>query len=138
MLEFLVGDTKQKRKFRSHGKPLVIIFYGIMNGYLDGINDHYEAIMHAYNATIIGVSSNVSTNKYKFPLINSTQVIKKFNVLDPLGGGVYPRDVMIVFDKNGKRKHEIPLKHMNMFVRSRPVVDVLVDVLDDVTRDVTV
>jgi hypothetical protein len=135
VLKFINGSAVERKKFRPQGKPLVLIFYGIMNDYLDGINDQLPHISQTFNTIIIGVSSNITDNEYDFPLIDSSEVVKKFNVLDPIGGGIYPRDVMFIFDRFGKQKHEIPIKHMNRFVHDRPVVDILIDALEDVTSE---
>ncbi|ODV73397.1 uncharacterized protein CYBJADRAFT_92958 [Cyberlindnera jadinii NRRL Y-1542] len=136
LLDFVQRDGETvRRKFRSHGKPLVLVFFGIMNGYLDDINENYESLVKHYDANIIGISSNVSENSYRFPLINSTMAMRNFNVLDPVGGGVYPRDVMFVFDRFGKQKLEIPIKHMNRFVFNESISNVLAEALEHVTNE---
>lgn len=136
LLDFISSDGNiVRKKFRSQGKPLVLIFYGVMNDYLDEINDKHDRISTLFNADIIGVSSNISHNEYSFPVIDSTYTVKKFNMLDPVGGGVYPRDVMFVFDRFGKQKHEVPIRHLNRMVQQRPVVDVLCECLEDVTSE---
>jgi hypothetical protein len=81
---------------------------------------------------IFGVSANSTANEYRFPIVNSPKISRNFNVLDPMGGGVYPRDIIIVFDSNGVEKVQIPVMVFGKCVLDRPVVDALVDALEHV------
>lgn len=95
----------------------------------------HDKLSQIFNAEIIGISSNISRNHHVFPLINSSKIPKKFNVLDPVGGGVYPRDVVIIFDKTGRQRVEIPVKLYNKYLLDRPITDVLMDYLEELESE---
>jgi len=99
------------------------------------ISESCEKLGRVFNAEIIGISTNITSNRYEFPLVNGTQISKKLNVLDPVGGGVYPRDVIIIFDKTGKKRIEIPIRVYTRYLLDRPVTDVLMDYLEELESE---
>lgn len=88
-----------------------------------------------FNAEVVGISANITSNTHAFPLINDSKISKKFNVLDPVGGGVYPRDVLMIFDKYGKKRVEIPIKLYNKYLLDRPITEVLMDYLEELESE---
>lgn len=130
------NEEVQYKKLRiQENKPIIVIFFGIMNSYLSNINDKYELIKEVFNdITILGVSQNVKTNNYKFPIINSFNIPKKYNVLDPIGGGIYPRDVILIFDSNGVEKYQIPIIYCGRYLHNKPISDVLMDGLEEISN----
>ncbi|ODV58395.1 uncharacterized protein ASCRUDRAFT_10223 [Ascoidea rubescens DSM 1968] len=94
--------------------PLLIVFFGPFNNqHLFEINSNYERFGERYpHLRTIGVTSNISLSEYsclKFPVLDDTasQFSKFFNILDPLGGGVYPQNRVFLFGKDGLRLADI-------------------------------
>lgn len=131
VLEFVTPRGIERKKYRSQGRPLVLVFFGVMRDHLEQINDHHCTITRAFNAEIIGASTNLTNNEYLFPLINGTLVTKKFNARDPIGGGVYPRDMLVFFDKHGNKRHEVLLRYNGRSLIDRPVTELIKDVLEE-------
>ncbi|CCH41079.1 hypothetical protein BN7_616 [Wickerhamomyces ciferrii] len=140
MLDFVNKDgsiTKKRLNLDyNHPKHLVVVFFGVINEFLDPINKSYEKLTKVFNSEVIAISSNVSKNNYAFPLINGSKISKKFNVLDPMGGGVYPRDVIMIFDKEGNKRVEIPVTLYNNYLLDKPIVEVLMDYLEELESEV--
>ncbi|ODQ78973.1 hypothetical protein BABINDRAFT_162058 [Babjeviella inositovora NRRL Y-12698] len=60
---------------------------------------------------IVGISAYVSANDNAFAVINDSQGLasKCFGTLDPLGGGVFPLDSMVVFDQSGANRLQVSI-----------------------------
>lgn len=98
------------------GKYLVLLFFGVGYSYLSLISQYYQNgnDNSNNNIQIVGVSNYIQENEFSFPIItNNLRLVKNCNVLDPLGGGVYPRDCILIFDSKGQIYKIVELGFMN-------------------------
>ncbi|KAH3677627.1 hypothetical protein WICMUC_001730 [Wickerhamomyces mucosus] len=96
------------------GKFLGLIFFGIRDSYLSVFTKNYGKLF-ANNLQLIGVSNHINSNCLNFPIItNNLKLIKRNRALDPLGGGIYPRDVLILYDLNGDIFKVIEIKYWDI------------------------
>lgn len=102
---YIVNSQKLKR-----GKPFCLIFFGIVSStFLTRLESIFLHFHHKFTFMAITTASVFTElQHYSFPLvadINGT-IIKHFEVLDPLGGGVFPRNCMVLLDKHGRKVSE--------------------------------
>ncbi|KAH3688408.1 hypothetical protein WICPIJ_000547 [Wickerhamomyces pijperi] len=93
-------------------KYLVLLFFGVRSCvYLPFLSQFHQFLHEQEDISLIGVSSNVHGNaNHTFPVItDNLRLINNCKVMDPLGGGVYPRDVLKIFDLQGVVRGEIDL-----------------------------
>lgn len=92
-------------------KNLLIFFFNPHFTFLEIMVDFFE--LAKPEVSVIGVtcvgSLQCNTN---FPIIiNGETLVRKLHLLDPLGGGKYPRDCCLVINSHGDLKNEVNFGH---------------------------
>lgn len=109
--EFIISENYNK--YNCFNGPILLVFYGAMNqSHLKVIDNCHEELYKKYSLQVIGVSANVNSNHYNFPILSDDKATfaKFFQVLDPLGGAIYPLDKMFLIDAQGCTRAEFNMK----------------------------
>lgn len=94
--------------------PVLFVFFGIVSeNYIESLSRCYCELARKYHCQVLGISANVKTNPYAFPVISDDKgwFARYFKVLDPLGGGVYPLDRLFLVDSVGDVRAEFQVEN---------------------------
>ncbi|GME68424.1 hypothetical protein B5S31_g4696 [[Candida] boidinii] len=134
----------------NNNKPIILIFFGPGDDYfINKINSVQNKLINEMkDVKFIGISASIgdnsttttnnnnnnSNNNYPFKVIHDSgsKIIKSLNLLDPLGGGIYPISSILIFDSNGLETVKLNYKYNHDFLNhsSNEFENLIYDVLD--------
>lgn len=86
-------------------QPIVLVFFGpLVRPHLDALDLCAARLARDYGARIVGITAFWNQSKLSFPVISDDHGVlaRRFQILDPNGGGVYPLDRIMCLDSNGR------------------------------------
>lgn len=105
-------DIEYELEQKGFGRPTLVMFFGAMNtSHIKTINNCYEELKSHFGLQIMCITANANyeiASAFKFSIIsdNKGYLARFFGCLDPLGGGAFPLDKIILVDQFGRVRAE--------------------------------
>ncbi|GME70741.1 unnamed protein product [[Candida] boidinii] len=117
-------------------KPTILIFFGPGDEYfINKINSVQNKLINEMKEVkFIGISASSQQQQLPFRVIqdSGSKIIKSLNLLDPLGGGIFPISSILIFDSNGLETVKLNYKYNHDFLNhsSNDFENLVYEVLD--------